>query len=69
LGKSSGGKRELIPVLARAAVAAKVAGVFLETHPDPDHAPCDGPNMWPIDGLESLLAMLVKIDRVVKGTV
>jgi len=66
-GKTSGGKRELIPVLARSAVAAKVAGVFLETHPDPDHAPCDGPNMWPIDGLESLLAMLVKIDRVVKG--
>ncbi len=67
MGKTSGGKRELIPVLARSAVAAKVAGVFLETHPDPDHAPCDGPNMWPIGELEGLLATLVKIDSVVKG--
>lgn len=67
MGKSSGGKRELIPVLARAAVAVKVAGIFLETHPDPDRAPCDGPNMWPIGELEGLLAMLVKIDRVVKN--
>lgn len=69
MGKSSGGKRDLIPVLARSAVAAKVAGVFLETHPDPDHAPCDGPNMWPMGELEGLLATLVRIDRVVKGTV
>ena len=67
MGKTSGGKRELIPVLARAAVAVKVAGIFLETHPDPDHAPCDGPNMWPIGELEGLLASLVKIDMAVKG--
>jgi len=67
LGTSTGGNRELIPVLARAAVAAKVAGVFLETHPAPEIAPCDGPNMWPTDMLETLLATLKRIDEVVKG--
>lgn len=66
MGNASGGKRELIPILARAAVAVKIAGVFLETHPDPDKAPCDGPNMWPIDRLEELLTTLKRIDTIVK---
>ncbi|MGK7346260.1 MAG: 3-deoxy-8-phosphooctulonate synthase [Candidatus Nitrospinota bacterium M3_3B_026] len=67
LGHATGGVREHIPVLARSAVAAGVAGVFLETHPDPASAPCDGPNMWPMDELKGLLSSLVKIDRAVKG--
>lgn len=67
LGHATGGNRELIPVLARAAVAVGVDGLFLETHPDPDSAPCDGPNMWPIDRLENLLESLKKIDEAVKG--
>jgi 2-dehydro-3-deoxyphosphooctonate aldolase (KDO 8-P synthase) len=66
LGHASGGNREIIPTLARAAVAAGVAGVFLETHPDPDKAPCDGPNMWPIDRLAALLETLKRIDGLVK---
>ncbi|MBI4665074.1 MAG: 3-deoxy-8-phosphooctulonate synthase [Nitrospinae bacterium] len=66
LGKSSGGKRELIPALARAAVAVGVAGVFLETHPDPDKAPCDGPNMWPMEELPALLESLKRVDGAVK---
>jgi 2-dehydro-3-deoxyphosphooctonate aldolase (KDO 8-P synthase) len=57
----------MIPVLARAAVAAGVAGVFLETHPDPDRAPSDGPNMWPLGRMEELLTRLVAIDAVVKA--
>jgi len=65
LGSASGGVRDYIPVLARAAIAAKVAGIFLETHPDPDNAPCDGPNMWPINQLEELLTTLKQIDEVV----
>lgn len=65
-GSSSGGEREHVPVLARAAVAAGVAGVFLETHPDPDNAPCDGPNAWPLDRLEELIVQLQRIDAVVK---
>jgi len=67
LGHSSGGARGMIPALARAAVAVGVAGVFLETHPDPDHAPCDGPNMWPLDKLGELLDSLKRLDEAVKG--
>lgn len=66
-GDSSGGQREFVPVLARAAVAAGVAGVFMETHPDPDHALSDGPNAWPLGMMESLLEVLVAIDRAVKS--
>ena len=65
-GDRSGGQREFVPVLARAAVAAGVAGVFIETHPDPDHALSDGPNAWPLGDLESLLRQLLAIDAVVK---
>jgi 2-dehydro-3-deoxyphosphooctonate aldolase (KDO 8-P synthase) len=67
LGESSGGEREHVPVLARAAVAAGVAGVFLETHPDPDRALCDGPNAWPLDRLPALLEQLKEIDALVKS--
>lgn len=62
-GDRSGGEREFVPVLARAAVAAGVAGVFMETHPDPDQALCDGPNAWPLDRLAGLLADLIAIDE------
>ena len=65
-GTSSGGQREFVPVLARAAVAAGVAGVFMETHPDPENAFSDGPNAWPLDKLEHLLITLQTIDRTVK---
>ncbi len=65
-GRSSG-RREFVPVLARAAVAAGVSGLFMECHPDPDRALSDGPNAWPIARLEALLATLVALDRVVKG--
>jgi 2-dehydro-3-deoxyphosphooctonate aldolase (KDO 8-P synthase) len=65
-GASSGGQREFVPVLARAAVAVGVAGVFIETHPDPDHAPSDGPNMVPLKDFESLLAELQDFDRLAK---
>lgn len=65
-GNASGGMREMIPVLARAAVGAGVAGVFMETHPRPDEALCDGPNSLPLTHLESLLTTLVEIDRVTK---
>jgi 2-dehydro-3-deoxyphosphooctonate aldolase (KDO 8-P synthase) len=65
-GTSSGGQREFVPVLARAAVAAGVAGVFMETHPDPAKALSDGPNAWPLDRMGELLATLVAIDNVVK---
>lgn len=67
-GSASGGQREFVPVLARAAVAAGIAGLFMETHPDPDRALCDGPNSWPIDRLEELLCSLQAIDAVVKAT-
>jgi 2-dehydro-3-deoxyphosphooctonate aldolase (KDO 8-P synthase) len=67
LGTATGGQREMVPVLARAAVAAGVAGVFMETHPDPDQAWSDGPNMWPLGRMEALLSQLVEIDRLVKG--
>jgi 2-dehydro-3-deoxyphosphooctonate aldolase (KDO 8-P synthase) len=66
-GHASGGQREFVPVLARAAVAAGVAGIFLETHPDPDQALSDGPNAWPLGRMESLLATLVALDRTVKA--
>lgn len=65
-GDASGGQREFVPVLARAAVAAGVAGVFMETHPDPDHALSDGPNAWPLHLMEELLTTLVELDRIVK---
>jgi len=66
-GSSSGGQREFIPVLARAAVAAGVAGLFMETHPDPAKALSDGPNAWPLARMEPLLAMLQELDRAVKS--
>ena len=66
-GSRSGGMREVIPVLARAAVAAGVSGLFMETHPRPDEALCDGPNSWPMDHMEALLEVLVSLDRVVKS--
>jgi 2-dehydro-3-deoxyphosphooctonate aldolase (KDO 8-P synthase) len=65
-GTSSGGQREFVPVLARAAVAAGVAGVFMETHPDPAHALSDGPNAWPLDRMRDLLSTLVELDASVK---
>jgi 2-dehydro-3-deoxyphosphooctonate aldolase (KDO 8-P synthase) len=66
LGERSGGQREYVPLLARAAVAAGVAGVFMETHPDPDNAMSDGPNALPLDQFEPLVARLLAIDAVVK---
>jgi len=65
-GDRSGGQREFVPVLARAAVGAGISGLFMETHPDPDQALSDGPNSWPLDRLESLLERLLAIDSVVK---
>jgi 2-dehydro-3-deoxyphosphooctonate aldolase (KDO 8-P synthase) len=66
-GSASGGQREFVPVLARAAVAAGVAGIFMETHPDPDKALSDGPNAWPLARMEPLLTTLVQLDRAVKS--
>ncbi len=66
-GTSSGGEREFVPVLARAAVAVGVAGVFIETHPDPDHAPSDGPNMVPLRDFEALVKNLMVFDRLAKA--
>jgi 2-dehydro-3-deoxyphosphooctonate aldolase (KDO 8-P synthase) len=65
-GASSGGEREFVPVLARAAVAVGVAGVFIETHPDPDHAPSDGPNMVPLREFEGLVKTLMAFDTLAK---
>ena len=65
-GSSSGGQREFVPVLARAAVAAGVSGLFMETHPDPSKALSDGPNAWPLPRMAELLATLVELDRLVK---
>lgn len=62
----SGGQREFVPVLARAAVAAGIAGIFMETHPDPDKALSDGPNSWPLDKMRALLESLIAIDAVYK---
>jgi len=67
LGGSSGGQREHVPVLARAAVAAGISGLFMETHPDPDKAMSDGPNAWPLDRMAGLLARLREIDTAVKA--
>jgi 2-dehydro-3-deoxyphosphooctonate aldolase (KDO 8-P synthase) len=66
-GTSSGGERRFVAVLARAAVAVGVAGVFIETHRDPDGAPSDGPNMLPLDEMEGLLRVLVALDTLVKA--
>jgi 2-dehydro-3-deoxyphosphooctonate aldolase (KDO 8-P synthase) len=66
-GTSSGGEREFVPVLARAAVAVGVAGLFIETHQDPDHAPSDGPNMVPLAAMEELLRTLIAFDRLAKS--
>ncbi len=66
-GSASGGQREHVPVLARAAVAAGVAGLFMETHPDPDRALSDGPNAWPLGRMEGLLETLLAIDQAVKA--
>ena len=67
LGTHSGGKREFIPVLARAAIATGVSGLFMETHPDPDKALSDGPNSWPLDRMRELLEHLQEIDRATKS--
>ncbi len=66
LGDASGGDRTMVPYLARAAVGVGVAGLFLETHQDPDNAPCDGPNMVRLDNMKSMLSQLVQIDRIIK---
>jgi 2-dehydro-3-deoxyphosphooctonate aldolase (KDO 8-P synthase) len=66
-GSASGGQREFVPTLARAAVAAGVSGLFMETHPRPEEALSDGPNAWPLPRMEALLATLVEIDRAVKA--
>jgi 2-dehydro-3-deoxyphosphooctonate aldolase (KDO 8-P synthase) len=66
-GTASGGQREFVPVLARAAVAIGVAAVFVETHQEPDAAPSDGPNMVPLDQMESLLRNLMAFDKVAKS--
>ena len=65
-GTASGGMRAMIPVLARAAVGAGISGIFMETHPTPDSALCDGPNSLPLSEIEGLLETLVALDRVVK---
>jgi 2-dehydro-3-deoxyphosphooctonate aldolase (KDO 8-P synthase) len=65
-GTSSGGQREFVPVLARAAVASGISGLFMETHPNPEKALSDGPNAWPLELMEPLLETLVEIDRTVK---
>jgi len=67
-GTASGGQREFVPVLARAAMAAGIAGIFMETHPDPDQALSDGPNAWPLARMEPLLQTLLSLDRIVKST-
>lgn len=67
-GSSSGGQREFVPVLARAAVAVGISGIFMETHPNPDQALSDGPNSWPLDKIESLLSSLIKVDAMVKDS-
>lgn len=65
-GTVSSGQRQFVPVLARAAIAAGIAGIFMETHPNPDKAPSDGPNMWPLAKMPALLSMLKELDKVVK---
>ncbi|MEK6731286.1 MAG: 3-deoxy-8-phosphooctulonate synthase [Pseudomonadota bacterium] len=68
LGNATGGQREFIPALARAAIAVGVSGVFMETHPDPDKALSDGPNMWPLAQMKALLIQLKNIDAIVKSS-
>jgi 2-dehydro-3-deoxyphosphooctonate aldolase (KDO 8-P synthase) len=65
-GGKSGGQREFVPVLSRAAVAVGVSGLFMETHPDPDKALSDGPNAWPLPKMAALLETLVELDRITK---
>ena len=67
LGSSSGGQRQFVPVLARAAVACGIAGLFMETHPDPDKALSDGPNAWPLSKMDTLLGTLMELDAVTKA--
>jgi 2-dehydro-3-deoxyphosphooctonate aldolase (KDO 8-P synthase) len=66
LGEATGGQREFVPVLAKAAVAVGIAGLFIETHPEPDRAQSDGPNMWPLGEIQGLLEGLMELDKVVK---
>lgn len=68
-GTKSSGQRQFVPVLARAAVGAGIAGLFMETHPDPDQAPSDGPNMWPLEKMKALLRILKELDATVKSGV
>jgi 2-dehydro-3-deoxyphosphooctonate aldolase (KDO 8-P synthase) len=67
MGDKSGGQREFVEYLARAAIAVGVAAVFMETHPDPDNAPSDGPNMVPLSKMPALLKKLVEIDKLIKN--
>ena len=67
-GTSSGGQREFVPLLARAAVAVGIAGIFMETHPNPEKALSDGPNSWPLDRMAVLLATLRELDRLAKAS-
>ena len=67
MGEKSGGQREFVEYLARAAVAVGVAAIFMETHPDPDNAPSDGPNMVPLSNMPNLLKQLVEIDKLIKN--
>ena len=67
MGDKSGGQREFVEYLARAAIAVGVAAVFMETHPDPDNAPSDGPNMVPLSEMPSLLKRLSEIDKLIKN--
>ena len=67
MGEKSGGQREFVPYLARAAIAVGVGAIFMETHEDPDNAPSDGPNMVPLDKLENLLKQLTDIDNLIKN--
>lgn len=66
-GNSSGGQREFVPILARAAIAVGISGIFMETHPDPSKALSDGPNAWPLDQMKELLYVLKEIDQVIKS--
>ena len=65
-GDRSGGQREFVPLLARAAVAVGISGLFMETHPDPDKALSDGPNAWPLHAMGALLEQLIELDALVK---
>jgi 2-dehydro-3-deoxyphosphooctonate aldolase (KDO 8-P synthase) len=67
MGDKTGGQREFVEYLARAAVAVGIAAIFIETHPDPDNAPSDGPNMVPLSKMENLLRQLIKIDQLIKN--